>query len=118
VADSVVKVFDLRTLRQLPPAPFMGGGAGGSASPAFASFLPSFSSTLFAASPGGALRLVEARGADATQYFQVGYCTKRGGGNCVCAPSEIQCTRLRRCAPQRARLNPCEESFFVKRLKK
>lgn len=72
VADSVVKVFDLRTSRQLPPQPFMGGtGGGGLGSPSFLAFLPSFSASLFAASPGGALRLIEARGTDATQYFQV-----------------------------------------------
>jgi len=83
VPDSAVKVFDLRTNRQLPPAQFMGGGGpgggsgggkgggGGGGAPTFLSFLPSFSSTILAASPNGALRMIEARGTDPTQFFQV-----------------------------------------------
>jgi len=57
----------------------LGGGSGGGA-PTFLSFLPSFSSTLFAASPNGSLRLIEARGTDPTQYFQVALCMRVRGG--------------------------------------
>ena len=56
--DPTVKLFDLRTMRQLPPCPFMSP----SGPPEALAFHPAYSSTLVAASPRGAVHLFDTRG--------------------------------------------------------
>jgi hypothetical protein len=76
VTDPIVKVFDVRTMRQLPGLPFRSGristiGGGG---PTMLRFLPKFTSTLAVCSPSGLLQLMDAGETIQTDlnYYQIG----------------------------------------------
>jgi hypothetical protein len=65
----MVKVFDLRMMRQLPPCSFFAGHGG---APSLLHFFPSFSSHVVAASEGGGIGFLDARGDGSdTTYLQV-----------------------------------------------
>lgn len=58
--DPSLKLFDLRTMRQLPPCPFMAGGAPLHLSaPTMLHFFPGYSHVLVAAAPSGAMVFVD-----------------------------------------------------------
>ena len=58
--EPALKVFDLRTMRQLPPCPFMAGGAPLHLSaPTLLRYFPDYSPMIVAAAPGGAMLFLD-----------------------------------------------------------
>ena len=73
--DPFIKVFDMRTMRQLSPLTFGAGRGGAHSAPALLSFFPNYTSTIMAAAPGGSMCLMDAKGDGSdTHYLQVWLC--------------------------------------------
>lgn len=62
--DPLVKVYDTRTLRPLPPVPF-------SAGPAFIDLLPKRSATIMITSADGLVNIVDVSNVTNTEFYQV-----------------------------------------------
>ena len=63
--DPLVKVYDVRTLRPLPPVPFSGGG------PSFLNRLPNRSSTIVVTSTEGLVNVVDVSNPNDSEFYQV-----------------------------------------------
>lgn len=64
--DPLVKVYDLRTMRPMPPIPF-------SAGPAFIHTVPNRTSSLVVISNQGLINVVDASNSASNEFYQVGY---------------------------------------------
>ena len=62
--DPLVKVYDTRTLRPLPPVPF-------SAGPGFIDLLPKRSATIVITSAGGLVNVVDVSNVTNSEFYQV-----------------------------------------------
>ncbi|CCM05048.1 uncharacterized protein FIBRA_07250 [Fibroporia radiculosa] len=62
--DPLVKVYDMRTMKPLPPLPFSGG-------PAFISMVPKRSSTLAIISSQGLINIVDASNPTVNEFYQL-----------------------------------------------
>lgn len=65
IPDPLVKVYDIRTMKPLPPVPFPAG-------PAFINVLPKRSSTIVVTSNQGLINIVDTSNpTNATEFYQV-----------------------------------------------